>query len=137
MPSLRDPSLSDPALPDRSFPDSSIIRDYHAHIYYDPATTREVAATLRDAIAARFDVRLGRWHDVPVGPHTAAMYQVVFQPEQFAAFVPWLMLNRDGLDILVHPDTGWPRRDHLSHGMWLGQTLPVKGDRLAERESLG
>ncbi|NYE23987.1 DOPA 4,5-dioxygenase family protein [Pigmentiphaga litoralis] len=115
-------------------PDPAAIREYHAHIYYDPAATRDAAARLRDAMAERFEVRLGRWHDVPVGPHTAAMYQALFAPALFATFVPWLMLNRDGLDILVHPDTGWPRRDHLSHGIWLGQTRAIKGERLPERD---
>ncbi len=23
-----------------------------------------------------------------------------------ASFVPWIMLNRDGLDVLLHPETG-------------------------------
>ena len=33
-------------------------------------------------------VQLGRWHDVPVGPHTAAMYQVAFATELFARSCP-------------------------------------------------
>lgn len=55
-----------------------------------------------------FPLRAGRWHDVPVGPHTQAMYQLLFDPGVFASLVPWLMLNRRGLDVLVHPDTGLP-----------------------------
>ena len=39
---------------------------------------RGVAEALRQRIGERFVVQLGRWHDVPVGPHTAAMYQVAF-----------------------------------------------------------
>ena len=115
-------------------PTSETIRDFHAHIYYDPLLTREDAALVRTAVAERFDVQLGRWHDVEVGPHTQAMYQIVFGPELFGELVPWLMLNRRGLDILVHPDTGWPRRNHLEHGIWLGHVLPIKGDRLPERD---
>src|SRR4051812_867867 len=67
------------------------VRGYHAHVYYD-AATRERAARLRDELAARFAVRLGRWHDVLVGPHTASMYQVAFEPEELARLLPWLML---------------------------------------------
>ena len=57
----------------------SEITGYHAHVYYDPRT-RETAGRVRDGLGARFDVVLGRWHDVPVGPHPKAMYQVAFAP---------------------------------------------------------
>ncbi len=116
------------------------IHSYHAHVYYDPARTRDVAEALRQRIAERFVVQIGRWHDVPVGPHTAAMYQVAFGTEIFAAFVPWLMLNRDGLDVLVHPNTLAPLDDHLVHALWLGEkralneaVLPARID--ADQES--
>jgi aromatic ring-cleaving dioxygenase len=102
------------------------ILSYHAHVYYDPARTRAEAETLRQRIAQRFAVQLGRWHDVPVGPHTVAMYQVAFDIELFASFVPWLMLNRDGLDVLVHPNTLAPHDDHLLHALWLGQTQALE-----------
>jgi aromatic ring-cleaving dioxygenase len=102
------------------------ILSYHAHVYYDPARSRGVAETLRARIAERFHVQLGRWHDVPVGPHTAAMYQVAFTTQTFATFVPWLMLNRDRLDVLVHPNTLAPRDDHLLHALWLGEKLALK-----------
>lgn len=106
------------------------IHSYHAHVYYDPARTRDAAEALRSRIGERFLVQLGRWHDVPVGPHTAAMYQVAFGTELFAAFVPWLMLNRDGLDVLVHPNTRAPRDDHLRHALWLGRALALKEEAL-------
>lgn len=114
--------------------DTGIIRAFHAHVYYDPAATRDVAAIVREEAVARFPLRAGRWHDVPVGPHTQAMYQLLFDPGVFATLVPWLMLNRRGLDVLVHPDTGLPRRDHLVHGFWLGKVLPLKAERLPERD---
>jgi aromatic ring-cleaving dioxygenase len=111
----------------------SDVRSYHAHVYYDPVHTRAVAETLRRRIGERFTVQLGRWHDLPVGPHTAAMYQVAFDTALFASFVPWLMLNRDGLDVLVHPNTLAPRDDHLRHALWLGQRLALKEDVLPLR----
>lgn len=115
--------------------DIGTVRDYHAHVYYDPHSTRDVAAAVRDQVTRNFVVQAGRWHDLPVGPHTQAMYQLLFSPEIFALLVPWLMLNRQGLNILIHPDTGYPRRDHLVHGFWLGSALPLLGERLPERES--
>lgn len=106
-------------------PTSPII-SWHAHVYYDPAATRPQAEALRQRIGERFHVQLGRWHDVPVGPHTAAMYQVAFAADVSAAFVPWLTLNRAGLTVLVHPNTLAPRDDHLEHALWLGTPLPLK-----------
>jgi len=99
------------------------ITGYHAHIYYD-AKTRDIAAQVREGLA-NFEVRLGRWHDRPIGPHPQAMYQIAFLVEQFAQVVPWLMLHREGLDILVHPETGDDVLDHTNHALWLGNKLDL------------
>ena len=74
--------------------------------------------------------RLGSWHDKPVGPHVKPMYQVAFAVELFPRFVPWLMLNRMGLSVLIHPNTRRPHDDHLVNALWLGERLPLKGDML-------
>ena len=113
--------------------DTSPIHSYHAHVYYDPLATRGTAEALRQRIGERFSVQLGRWHDQPVGPHTVAMYQVAFATEVFADFVPWLMLNRAGLTVLVHPNTLAPRDDHLVHALWLGPPLMLKEEVLPAR----
>ncbi|PMB52368.1 hypothetical protein CEN39_10215 [Fischerella thermalis CCMEE 5201] len=55
----------------------------------------------------------------------ASLYQVAFSPEQFSKVVPWLMLNREGLDILVHPETGDDVKDHTDHSLWLGEKLEL------------
>jgi DOPA 4,5-dioxygenase len=99
--------------------DPGAITGYHAHIYYD-AATRPAAERVREAIGAQFDVVLGRWHDQPVGPHPISMYQVAFAVAEFRRLVPWLMLNRDGLDVLVHPETDDAYDDHAIHAAWLG-----------------
>jgi DOPA 4,5-dioxygenase len=97
------------------------ITGYHAHVYYD-ARTRPLAEQLRAALAARFAVELGRWHDQPIGPHPSGSYQIAFRPALFAELVPWLALNRQGLTVLVHPETGAARADHSAHMIWLGES---------------
>jgi len=103
------------------------ITGFHAHVYYN-TSSRDAAARVREGLGSRFNVRLGSWHDKPVGPHPQSMYQVVFSPELFDKVVPWLMLNREGLDVLVHPETGDNVIDHLDHALWLGKKLKLKID---------
>jgi DOPA 4,5-dioxygenase len=108
------------------------IASYHAHIYFDPAIERDSALALRASIGDRFAVRLGTVWGRPVGPHSRAMYQVAFAPELFGSFVPWLMLNRRGLRVLVHPNTANQKRDHLDDALWLGEPLALDGEILPE-----
>jgi len=109
--------------------DAQKIHGYHAHIYYD-AKSRRIAAGLRKKIEQAFKVEMGRWRDEPVGPHPQAMYQVKFKPREFARIVPWLMLNRAGLDVLVHPETGDDYIDHATNALWLGEKLKLRLDIL-------
>jgi DOPA 4,5-dioxygenase len=89
------------------------VTHFHAHIYYDPAKSRGRAELLRERVAADFlQAKLGRWHDELVGPHPQSMFQIAFPAEMLAAFVPWLMLNRDDLVVLLHPETGDDLADH-------------------------
>jgi aromatic ring-cleaving dioxygenase len=107
--------------------DPESIAEYHAHVYYDPKATRPRAERLRRRVAAKFPrARLGRWHDELVGPHPQSMYQIAFPRAMLAKFVPWLMLNRDGLTILLHPETGDDYRDHAVHAVWFGIALPLR-----------
>jgi len=110
----------------------SEIASYHAHVYYDPVATHSEAERLRTWIGERFAVTLGRWHDVKVGPHDQAMFQVAFAAELFSTLVPWLMLNHGTLSVLVHPNTANPRRDHLVNPIWIGPPLAVHGEKLPQ-----
>jgi aromatic ring-cleaving dioxygenase len=115
--------------------DISLIKDFHAHIYYEPGVTEDIAARLRERVAEAFPgAQLGRWHAVPVGPHTRAMYQIAFAAELFPTLAPWLMLNRDGLDVLLHPETGDDPADHTHHAAWLGNKLPLRMEAFARRD---
>jgi aromatic ring-cleaving dioxygenase len=111
--------------------DPAVIHGWHAHVYYEPAT-RDAAEAVRAGLKEAFpEALLGRWHDAPVGPHTRAMFQVAFAPALLPTLLPWLMLNRRGLAVLAHPETGRERADHTAHAAWLGEVLPIRADVLA------
>jgi aromatic ring-cleaving dioxygenase len=120
--------------------DRPAITHFHAHIYYDPARSRAQAERLRERVAANFSqAKLGRWHDELVGPHPQSMFQIAFPAAMLGAFVPWLMLNRDGLVVLLHPETGDDLADHTVHAAWFGAILPLRlevfaRDQLVERK---
>jgi aromatic ring-cleaving dioxygenase len=111
------------------------IRSYHAHVYFRSPEEREQALELRVWLSERFLVQLGHVHEVPIGPHSAPMYQVAFVKDRFESLVPWLMLNRRGLSVLIHPNTGRARDDHLRHAIWLGNELAVRADVLSNQAS--
>ncbi len=100
------------------------INGYHAHIYFDETSEKDARA-VREDIDAKFDTELGRWHHKPVGPHPRWMYQVAFNPSVFAEFIPWLALNRRGLTVFIHPETGDSVADHTDHAIWMGEILEL------------
>ena len=106
-------------------PDMNTIRGYRAHTYFHYERERAKAATLHKVFSAAPHRPMGRWRDEPVGPHPMPMYQAAFPTEQFPKIVPWLMLNRDGLTVLVHPETDDDVADHRDNPLWLGEKLDL------------
>ena len=95
------------------------IRDFHAHIYFDPDEI-ERARALGSAAAERFGLPVGHYHLRPVGPHPRGSVQLTVPVERFGDIAQWLALNRGGLTIFAHANTGDDRPDHTEHVIWFG-----------------
>jgi len=105
------------------------LKGYHAHVYYDRAT-RPLAERLHETILSQFAVKPGAFSDEPIGPHPISQFSVIFETEEFPKIVPWLILNRAGLDVLVHPLTESSYDDHSKNALWLGTPVPMRLDVL-------
>ncbi|MCD9147631.1 DOPA 4,5-dioxygenase family protein [Pseudophaeobacter flagellatus] len=100
------------------------IRGYHAHVYFE-AESLETAKALCTKAAELFGVKMGHLHEHPVGPHPMGSCQLGATPAQFSQLLPWLALNRQGLIVFAHPETGQELADHRDHGIWLGTGLTL------------
>ena len=95
------------------------IRDFHAHIYFDPPQLAEAQA-LAEAVRERFGVAVGHFHQRPVGPHPRGSVQLTVPTEQFGEVASWLAVNRAGLTIFAHASTGDDLTDHSHNVVWFG-----------------
>ena len=109
------------------------ILDWHAHVYFDPAS-RDAAWALRERIEKAFPIEMGRFHEKPVGPHPRFSYQVAFKNEQFAPLLSWLTLHRGDLTVFIHPNTGHDLEDHRDRAIWMGQQVPLVLDIFTKKD---
>ena len=72
-----------------------------------------------------FPLKMGRVHERPVGPHPDWSCQLAFEPQYIGEVLPWLALNRKGLVVFLHPDTGDDLLDHTEHAIWMGAIRPL------------
>jgi aromatic ring-cleaving dioxygenase len=112
----------------------SELKGYHAHVYYN-AETKPLAAKLRETIIGKFTVEPGAFSDEPRGPHPISQFNVTFEVPEFQNIVPWLMLNHDGLDVLIHPLTESSYDDHSKNALWIGTPVPMRLDILRPKYS--
>ena len=98
-----------------------MIRDFHAHIYFNPDQV-ETAKALGAAARDKFGVLEGHYHLRPVGPHPRGSCQLTVQADQFGEVAQWLVLNRGDLTIFAHANTGDDLADHTRHVIWFGES---------------
>ncbi len=102
------------------------IKAYHAHLYFHDEVSMGAAMKLANEAEASFPIRIGRFHQRPVGPHPVWSCQLSFAAETFADIIPWLILNRGNTDVFLHPVTGDDYFDHTQGASWLGQSYKLK-----------
>lgn len=103
------------------------ITGYHAHVYFG-ADSVDRARALCEEVRDRFGAEMGRVHEKEVGPHPMWSCQLAFAAEDFDKIIPWLALNRGGLTVFTHPETGDDLADHRDHGIWMGSMPALKLD---------
>ena len=107
----------------------SEIENFHAHVYYDAPKTRAQALTLCQTAGETFGIKVGRMHDNPVGPHPRGSCQLTIGKGQLEAVISWLVMNRRGLTVFTHAQTGNALKDHTDHVIWLGPSETLKLDQ--------
>lgn len=112
---------------------------FDIHIYFLQEDKEEVkfANELWERIRREFpELRIYRVWDKAIGPHPLAMFEVnLFTPEQFGAFIPWLVIHRGPLSALIHPNTGEDERDHTQRATWMGHPLPLNLKMFKKRKA--
>lgn len=103
---------------------SKTIDNYHAHLYFKEEQIDTVHKVL-EKVNSQFDFEIGRVWGSPVGPHPIGSCQILVPTENFSEFIPWLMQNREGIDIFVHANTGDDLIDHTEFIMWLGKSYDL------------
>ena len=96
-----------------------MLRDFHAHIYFD-AEQLEQARALGAAAHQLFGVAEGNYHLRPVGPHPRGSCQLTVPADRFGDVAQWLVLNRGDLTIFAHANTGDDLADHTHNVIWFG-----------------
>ena len=109
--------------------DPAAIQGWHAHVYFTEAEI-DHARVLCEAARDQFGIKMGRMHPAPVGPHPTGSCQISVPPEKLADVIGWLALNRDGLTVFTHAETGDVMADHTQHVVWLGESQPLRLDVL-------
>ncbi|WP_397475345.1 DOPA 4,5-dioxygenase family protein [Pusillimonas sp.] len=109
------------------------VAGYHSHVYFDASGVEQARQLCLEA-ANRFEVKMGRVHEKPVGPHPDWSCQLAYRPHVLAELLPWLALNRNGLVVFTHPITGNDLIDHRDCAIWMGAIRPLDLSRLSGQE---
>ncbi len=109
----------------------------HAHIYFDAdaiSTVRQVISKFSNIFSHEIfhknEITISKLQLGPIGPHPKGQGQITFMSKNFGEVVPWLMLNKNGLTVLVHRISEDEIKDHTERALWIGDKLDLNLDKL-------
>ncbi len=108
------------------------IRGFHAHVYFGPDTLAQARSLCEQAARAFPEVKMGRIHERPVGPHPDWSCQLAFKPQLFGSVIPWLAMRRGTLVVFIHPISENDLVDHRDRALWMGAVRPLELSVLSE-----
>lgn len=111
--------------------DIAEITGFHVHVYFSPET-RDKAIELHNWFVQlnSFNITAGEIHEEPLGPHTQPMFALNVGVYHITYVLKFMILNRNGLSVLIHPLTNNEVEDHTTSAVWLGDKLPLDLERL-------
>ena len=101
-----------------------MIKNFHIHLYYND-TSVIVAKELAKQVQDKFSVKIGTFHEKNVGPHPRWSVQLSVDKDHFGEILSYVALNRKGLTVFSHPDTGHDLADHRDYAIWMGEILEL------------
>ena len=105
---------------------------FHAHVYFSPAhqTQAQTLWTKASADLANGAIKVGPLEPGLRGPHLMFQFEIDFGEADLVQMLAWLMKNRDGLSVLVHPELEDEMKSHLNEALWFGIPLPLDFTKL-------
>jgi len=70
----------------------------------------------------------------PIGPHPIGSWGIYLPLEQFTEAVSFISMYHGNLTVLVHPNSAYPKIDHLLNAFWIKTILLLDGDQLSDYE---
>jgi len=110
------------------------IQDWHIHVYFEADTKKTAEALYHEIESIMPKLQLGRMHDKPVGPHPFGSFQIIIPNEKLAEIVSWFSINRQGLTVLLHPNTENELKDHRDYPIWFGSAPKLNFEMFEDRK---
>ena len=117
--------------------DEKIKNPMEIHFYFTKETS-DFALEIREELKKKFPtLTFYNPHFENIGPHLYPMWEADFSKSKefhkdFGSITHWLMLNRKGHSVLIHPHTGNSLKDHTINAIWLGEKLNLNFKELEE-----
>jgi len=100
---------------------------FHAHVYFGQETKSQALA-LYEKAKAELDLKVGRFHEKPVGPHPVWSFQILVPSSELNTAMSWIIRNHGELSVLFHPVGEDDLQDHTEYAMWLGKPYELNLD---------